>query len=340
MAIIYRKFEPTEYVMKVKKGVTVAKGKGLACFCNTRTTSLVVVPTTAMEVSYAFDDIMTNDYQKVCVQGDVSFAIDNYELAAKMMDFGYRNQPAQYATVKAEAKIRMDRRIVNLTRVYVTSFINACDVRKSIKCQNELAAQLLDALKADTTLAEYGLKVMAVSVLGVLPMPDTRKALEAATREEILKQQDDALYKRRNAAIEQERAIKENELNTEIRVAEKEKERREREMETKKMLAEREAQIKEAKIQADIQLEEQNRKLVELQAENEKRKSDAKAYDSEVLLRTFVGINPEILKALAMSGMDSKALIAKAFVEIGDKADKIGTLNVSPDLLETLAARD
>ena len=74
-----------------------------------------------------------------------------------------------------------------------------------------------------------------------------------------------------------------------------------------------------------------------LQAENEKRKSDAKAYDSEVLLRTFTGVNPEILKALAMSGMDSRALIAKAFVEIGDKADKIGTLNVSPDLLETLA---
>ena len=29
--------------------------------------------------------------------------------------------------------------------------------------------------------------------------------MEAATREEILKQQDDAIYKRRNAAIEQER---------------------------------------------------------------------------------------------------------------------------------------
>ena len=39
---------------------------------------------------------------------------------------------------------------------------------------------------------------------------------------------------------------------------------------------------------------------------------------------------------MATSGMDSKALIAKAFVEIGDKADKIGTLNVSPDLLESL----
>lgn len=337
MAIIYRKFEPTEYVMKVRKGVTVAKGKGLAFFCNTLTTSIVVIPTTAMEASFAFDDIMTSDYQKISVQGDVSYVIKNYEIAAKMLDFSYRDKAAENAAALAEAKNRMNRRILNLTRVYIARCVNEWDVRNAIKNQNVLAGQLLEALKGDQTLAEFGLEVMAVSVLGVLPQPDTRKALEAATREEILKQQDDAIYKRRNAAIEQERAIKENELNTEIRVAEKEKEKREREMETRKMLAEREAQLKEAKIAADIALEQENRKLVDLQTENERKKSDAKAYDSEVLLRTFAGVNPDILKALAMSGMDSKALIAKAFVEIGDKADKIGTLNVSPDLLEALA---
>ena len=43
-----------------------------------------------------------------------------------------------------------------------------------------------------------------------------------------------------------------------------------------------------------------------------------------------------MVKALVTSGMDSRALIARAFVEIGDKADKIGVLNVSPDLLESL----
>ncbi len=48
-------------------------------------------------------------------------------------------------------------------------------------------------------------------------------------------------------------------------------------------------------------------------------------------------MDTEVIKALVVSGMDSKALIAKAFAEIGDKADKIGVLNVSPDLLETLA---
>ena len=96
------------------------------------------------------------------------------------------------------------------------------------------------------------------------------------------------------------------------------------------------AQLDAERLANDIRLEEENKKLVELQSENEKKKSDAKAYDSEVLLRTFENVDTEVIKALAACGMDSKALIAKAFVEIGDKADKIGTLNVSPDLLETL----
>ena len=150
------------------------------------------------------------------------------------------------------------------------------------------------------------------------------------------KQQDDAIYKRRNAAIEQERIVKENELNTEIKIAEKQKQKREKEMETKRLVQEKQAELDAKKLSNDIALEEENRRLVELQTENEKKKSDARAYDSQALLKTFMGVDREIVKALATSGMDSKALIAKAFVEIGDKADKIGTLNVSPDLLETL----
>ena len=128
-------------------------------------------------------------------------------------------------------------------------------------------------------------------------------------------------------------------MNTEISIAEKEKEKKEKEMETKRLVLEKQAELDARKLRDDIRLEEENRKLVELQTENAKKRSDAKAYDSAVLLKTFAGIDTEVVKALAASGMDSKALIAKAFVEIGDKADKIGVLNVSPDLLEALAEK-
>ena len=337
MAIRYGKFESTEYVIKVRKGHIVDRGPGLSFFYNTMTTGMMVIPMTAFDASFAYDDIMTADFQKLNVQGDISYIIADYEKASKMVNFSYTDTRKEYEAVLAQARTTMAKRILNLTKVYIAKFISSLQVREAIKTAEELAHVLGGELKEDETIKEYGLKVLAVSILGISPQPDTRKALEAATREEILKQQDDAIYKRRNAAIEQERAIRENELNTEIRIAEKAKEKKEKEMETSQMLQKKQAELDARKIADDINLEEEKKKLVDLQTENEKKKSDAKAYDSQVLLATFAGVDSEIIKALAISGMDSKALIAKAFTEIGDKADKIGVLNISPDLLESLA---
>lgn len=336
MGIAYRKFEPTEYVMKVKKGKVIQKGLGLSFFYNTMTESMMVVPTTAFDASFAFNDIMTSDFQCISVQGDISYIITDYEKASKMVNFSYKDKK-EYAEVLKEAKQKMAKRIINLAKVYVTKFISGKNVREAIISADELAGTLKTAMKNDETIQEFGLELISISILGILAQNDTRKALEAATREEILKQQDDAIYKRRNAAIEQERIVKENELNTEIKVAEKQKEKREKEMEMKRLVQEKQAELDAQKLANDIRLEEENCKFVDLQTENEKKKSDAKAYDSEVLLKTFAGVDKDVVKALVTSGMDSKALIAKAFVEIGDKADKIGVLNVSPDLLETLS---
>lgn len=339
MGIRYKKFEPTEYVIKVKRGEVVQKGLGLSFFYNTLTTSMIVVPATAFDAPFAFDGIMTSDFQDVSVQGDISYAISDYERAARMVDFSYRNTKKENQTALAEAKQKMAKRMINLAKVYATKFMSTRDVRTAMISGDALAEALRENLRQDMTMREFGLELISVSILGILAKPDTQKALEAATREEILRQQDDAIYKRRNAAIEQERIVTENELNTEISIAEKEKEKKEKEMETKRLVLEKQAELDARKLRDDIRLEEENRKLVELQTENAKKRSDAKAYDSAVLLKTFAGIDTEVVKALAASGMDSKALIAKAFVEIGDKADKIGVLNVSPDLLEALAEK-
>lgn len=337
MSIKYRKFEPTEYVMKIKKGKIVQRGLGLSFFYNTLTTSMIVLPATAFDSGFAFDGIMTSDFQGVNVQGDIAYTITNYEKAAQMVDFSYKGSRKENMEALAEARQKMNKRILNLAKVYITKFIRTKNVRTAIISGDALAEDLRENMKQDETMQEFGLELISVSILGISARPDTQKALEAATREEILKLQDDAIYKRRNAAIEQERLVKENELNTEIKVAEKQKQKKEKEMETKRLIQEKQAELDAKKLEQDIRLEEENCRLVDLQTANEKKKSDAKAYESAVLLKTFAGIDTEIVKALAVSGMDSRALIAKAFAEIGDKADKIGVLNVSPDLLESLA---
>ena len=89
-------------------------------------------------------------------------------------------------------------------------------------------------------VAQLGVEITGLSILRISTNNETHRALEARTREEILKESDDALYERRNASIEQERKVKENELNTEISIEEKKKQIRETEIETKRMLLEKE----------------------------------------------------------------------------------------------------
>lgn len=56
------------------------------------------------------------------------------------------------------------------------------------------------------------------------------------------------------------------------------------------------------------------------------------------MLKAMEAVNKDILFAILLSGMDSKTLIAKAFNSLVENTDKIGNLNISPDLLESLTS--
>ncbi|WP_191016668.1 SPFH domain-containing protein [Treponema zioleckii] len=375
----FKKFNPNEYVMVVKKGEVVKEGLGLSVLFNELSTSIMVVPSTAFDGEFAFDELVTSDYQSVCVQGVTTFMITDYTKAAKMLDFAYTPQ------VKMSDKIfdaveSLENRINNIIKAIVIREVSRKDVRAVLRISDEMAKAIQESLSSDDSISKLGVSVVSVNILGITPRPETRKALEAAAREEILREQDDAIYKRRNAAIEQERIIKENEINTEIAVAEKEKEKEEKEQQMKQYVQkceldmrmeaeEREQQMKlramqaelameserqekeyalrevavQKKIQIDnqdmagkIELEKMNKEFTELSAANEKTKADIKAYAAEALVKAYNNINPAILESCAMAQMEPGALMAKAFMNIGENAEKIGSLNMTPDLLQSI----
>ena len=77
---------------------------------------------------------------------------------------------------------------------------------------------------------------------------------------------------------------------------------------------------------------------MELETKVTKERADSKAYANEVVLKAMESVDKEILLAILLSGMDSKTLIAKAFNSLAENTDRIGNLNISPDLLETLTS--
>jgi hypothetical protein len=185
-----------------------------------------------------------------------------------------------------------------------------------------------------------GVEVLAVSIAAIKPNPETAKALEAETREEILKESDEAVFRRRNYAVEQERIIRESELNTEIAVELKNREIEETRFDTMRLMTQKQNETEEEKLKFLIQQEEENSKLVDLKARNEKIEADTKAYSLREVMKIYEGINPEVLKALSNAGFDSNRLMALAFQGLADRAEKIGNLNITPDLLTAIVRGD
>ena len=91
---------------------------------------------------------------------------------------------------------------------------------------------------------------------------------------------------------------------------------------------------------ADIAVESQRSGLIEKQVENERRVADTRAYALEATLRPLKEMDWRTLMAVSSGKMDSKTSIAMAFRDLAENAQKIGQLNISPDLLEMLLARE
>ena len=106
-------------------------------------------------------------------------------------------------------------------------------------------------------------------------------------------------------------------------------------MEADVQQAENDRKLREMKVQADISVENQRKDLIEQKTANERKEADTQGYILETTLKPYKDLDWKTLMALTNKD-DAKFNIALAFRELAGNADKIGNLNISPDLLETL----
>jgi hypothetical protein len=209
-------------------------------------------------------------------------------------------------------------------------------LKEAIQSSESLALDIMSEIKENSEIQALGIEVLGLSILAILPNKETARALEAQAREEILRKADEAIYQRRNASIEQERRIKENELNTEIAIENKRKQIRETQMEAERAVQIKQNQLKDEQMNFEIALEEKKKDLIELEVQNQKAEADAKAYELTSVMKSLEGTDPSIIQSLANIDMQPGKLIALAFQELAGNAEKIGELNITPDLLQGL----
>ncbi|MBQ6380067.1 MAG: SPFH domain-containing protein [Clostridia bacterium] len=340
---MFVKFLPSEYVLKYKNGRVVKEGLGLSFFYMEKNTTACMIPMQHHDVDFMFEE-RTLDHQSVCVQGQLTYRIADFQAALSAVDFSIQLKTKAYYH---DPFAVLSKRLVNMARVIVKKQINAMELSQAIANEKAFAQTVQRDIADLPELKALGIAPAGVSILAVVPAKETMRALEAKTRESILKQSDNALYERRYAAIEQERKIKENELNTDIAVEEKKKQIKENEIAAKKMVVEQEnefeimkvenqAKSERIKIAALIEVEQQRKQLETLKLENAKMQADAEAYRIRAVMQAYNELNKDVLVALATLNMEPEKMIAKAFDSLAQNSQKIGSLNISPELLESL----
>jgi hypothetical protein len=334
LGIQFVKVDPTQYVLQFRKGQVVKEGLGLSFLYFAPTTSVVAVPMAAFDEGFMFEHV-TRDFQAVTVQGQVVFRVKEPKKTAALLNFTLSADGRRYASDDAA---QLPARVVRAVEVLSQQAVKGWPLKEALLATDRLATLVATGLAQSAEITSLGLEVLGVSVVAIRPTPETAKALAADAREAILKAADDAIYARRNAAVEAEREIRESELETEIAVEKKSRTVRETKMDAEAALREREQALRQKQMEADIALEDTRTAFVETNAANTRVLAEAEAHRVGAVMEALKSTDPRVVQALAAVGMQPGQLIAQAFGGIAERAERIGQLNVSPELLAGLLA--
>lgn len=330
------KVQPTTYLLQYKKGRLVRQGLGLAFYYYAPTTSLVAVPVASNDAPFMFSET-TSDFQEISLQGQVTYRVIDPVKVSALLNFTLEPSGNRHVSDDPE---KLPERVVNVVRVLARKQIELLPMRQALRASDRIVNNLRTDLSASPEIVALGLEIIGLSILAIKPTPESARALEAGAREALLKEADEALYARRNASIEQERAIKENELGTELAVELKKRQIRDAEIDTERSVLEKRNALRATELEARIALESRNKDLVAVSNENQRAEAETRAYGVAAMMKALSDTDKGTIQALASIGMKPDQLIAVAFREMAERADKIGQLNLSPDLLRELMAND
>lgn len=315
LGVQFLKAPPTTYVIQYRDGRVRREGAGLSFFYYAPTSTIVAVPMASADLPFVFQET-TADFQTITVQGQITWRVVEPRVLADTLDFSADGRCAY----TADGLDLLKQRLVQYAQVLTRASAQRMDLREALVSVETIAGEVLAALQESPAVSGVGVQIMGVAILSVRPTPEMSRALEAEAREALQRQADSAIYDRRNAAVEQERRIKESELSTELAVEAKRR------------------QIREAQMNAEIAVEEQRTVLLGQRLDNDRQEADARAYALESVLKQVRDVDWRTLMAVGGNGGDARTMIAVAFRELAENAQKIGELNVTPDLLKSLLA--
>ena len=312
--------EPTAHVLRYRRGDLRATGAGLAFWFRPINTAIAEVPLDDQELPFVFH-ARSADFQQLTVQGVITFRFTDPQLVAQRIDFTVDLANGKWTETPLE---QVHGLLVQMAQQYVIDELVRVDLREILADGvAPLRDRIANGLRAEPTLTEIGLEIVAVRVAALAPTTDVEKALQQPTREAIQQKADEATFARRALAVEKERAIGENELENRIELA-----RREEQLVAQEGANERRRAQEQAAAQA----------ITGETTDTQERMAAKRRADAIEQLEA-ARLDAERQRAAIQQDLGAQILIALAARELAGQIGKIEHLTVTPELITPLLSR-
>ncbi|MDP2308535.1 MAG: SPFH domain-containing protein [Pseudomonadota bacterium] len=317
--------EPNQYILHFRGGRLVHEGAGVSYWFNPLSASVAQLPVEDCETTFMLHE-RTTDFQEVSVQCTVRYRCVAHAALAARVNFAVSLRTGLWLEQPLERLASFwSQRAQGPARTWLVGVSVEEAVRRGAEA---VRSAILAALAADAELGAMGLAVVEVQVVQVSATADVEKALQIPTREAIQQRADEAMFGRRALAVEKERAIKENELNTQIELAKKE------EHLIAQNAANEQTRVRSAneadKLRAEAALERE-RLAAEAYARDVQARADGDAHARRLL--DDASLAAEEARLGYYRDLPPSLVFGLAAQEAAKKITSIQHLNISPDLL-------
>ncbi len=321
--------EPSFHVLRHRKGKLTGSGRGLSFWFRAMNTSVPELPVDDRDLTFLFHG-RARDYQEVTVQGTLTWRVADPELLARRIDFTLDLRTGVYL------RQPLDQIAVLLTGIAQQAALRHLAERALRDLLEDGPGPLQEQLAREVTgagiLAEMGIQVLTAQVGDISPTAEMEGALQTPMREKIQEAADKARFERRAQAVEEERAIGENELQSRIELARKEENlieqqgqnrRREITEETEAKRIETEALAARMKRETEAQAEVGG---IEAAAQAEKSRVEAHALAEKTRVETQAGadrVRVETEAEAARTRIETEVQAEKTRIEAETEAERI-----------------
>ena len=270
LGIGYFKAEPTEFAKVTVDGSVKRDGLGVSCFYLAHRASFELVGTTSIDQPFEFMET-TADNQTVTLQGGFVYRVTEPPKVLKVYNFAIDPRTKEYLSEDHE---KLPERMLQIIRAGARRKVQETSLEKILVSSDSLSEDVFKTIPQSPALVNFGVSVEVLYFSSIQPQPEMLRALGATYRNSLLEKSDKAEYTRRAQAVEQERAIKENEIHN------------------------------------AIEIERRKEELIKLQVQNMTAEARAKAEAAKLELAVFAGVDPEMLRAYALHelGRDAKRI--------------------------------